>query len=109
MTTINDVLGGILRGAMKGIVLGHVLDQGYRRPPSSNWGGGGMIPGPMYPPSGHFPGSPDGSFQRRRFSYRRFVLGFLSARRSHGKQFNKAVVGVDSSAASGRGNLRATA
>jgi hypothetical protein len=59
-TTINDVLGGILEGAMKGIVLGQVLDQGYRRPPSSNWGGGGMFPGPMYPPSGHFPGPPMG-------------------------------------------------
>jgi hypothetical protein len=35
-------------------VLGQVLDQGYRRPPASNWGGGGMFPGPMYPPSGHF-------------------------------------------------------
>jgi hypothetical protein len=83
-TTINDVLGGILQGAMKGIVLGQVLQQGYQRPPASNWGGGGMFPGPMYPPSGHFPGPPDGSFQRRRFSYRRFVLGFWSARRSHG-------------------------
>jgi chromosome segregation ATPase len=57
-TTINDVLGGILEGAMKGIVLGQVLDQGYRRPPASNWGGGGMFPGPMFPPSGHFPGPP---------------------------------------------------
>jgi len=56
-TTINDVLGGILEGALKGIVLGQVLDQGYRRPPAPDWGGGGMFPGPMYPPSGgHFPG-----------------------------------------------------
>ncbi|TPW00241.1 MAG: hypothetical protein USCAAHI_00311 [Beijerinckiaceae bacterium] len=31
-TTINDVLGGILHGAMKGIVLGQVLKQGYQRP-----------------------------------------------------------------------------
>jgi len=31
-TTINDVLGGILPGAMKGIVLGQVLKQGYQRP-----------------------------------------------------------------------------
>jgi chromosome segregation ATPase len=53
-TTINDVLGGILQGAMKGIVLGQVLDQGYRRPPSSNWGGG-MMPPPMFPSPG--PGS----------------------------------------------------
>jgi hypothetical protein len=59
-TTINDVLGGILEGAIKGIVLGQVLDQGYRRPPAPNWGGGGMFPGPMYPPSGEFPGSPTG-------------------------------------------------
>jgi chromosome segregation ATPase len=59
-TTINDVLGGILQGAMKGIVLGQVLQQGYQRPPASNWGGGGMFPGPMYPPSGHFPGPPMG-------------------------------------------------
>ncbi|MCI0468251.1 MAG: hypothetical protein L0Y57_14835 [Beijerinckiaceae bacterium] len=56
-TTISDVLGGILEGALKGIVLGQVLDQGYRRPPAPDWGGGGMFPGPMYPPSGgHFPG-----------------------------------------------------
>ncbi|MCI0736856.1 MAG: hypothetical protein L0Y50_11410, partial [Beijerinckiaceae bacterium] len=56
-TTINDVLGGILEGALKGIVLGQVLNQGYRRPPAPDWGGGGMFPGPMYPPSGgHFPG-----------------------------------------------------
>jgi hypothetical protein len=59
-TTINDVLGGILEGAMKGIVLGQVLNQGYQRPPSSNWGGGGMFPGPMGPPSGHFPAPPMG-------------------------------------------------
>ena len=59
-TTINDVLGGILEGAMKGIVLGQVLDQGYRRPPASNWGGGGVLPGPMYPPSGHYPVPPMG-------------------------------------------------
>ena len=59
-TTINDVLGGILEGAMKGIVLGQVLNQGYQRPPSSNWGGGGMFPGPMGPPSGHFPPPPMG-------------------------------------------------
>jgi hypothetical protein len=38
-TTINDVLGGILQGAMKGIVLGQVLQQGYRRPPMPHWGG----------------------------------------------------------------------
>jgi len=56
-TTINDVLGGIIQGAMKGIVLGQVLRQGYRRPPSSNWGGGMMpAPGPVFPPSRPFPG-----------------------------------------------------
>jgi hypothetical protein len=49
-TTINDVLGGILHGAMKGIVLGQVLQQGYQRPPVSDWGGGMMTP-PMFPPS----------------------------------------------------------
>ena len=58
-TTINDVLGGILEGAMKGIVLGQVLNQGYQRPPSSNWGGGSMFPSPG-PPSGHFPHPPMG-------------------------------------------------
>ena len=53
-TTISDVLGGILHGAMKGIVLGQVLQQGYQRPPASNWGGG-MRPPPMFPPSRPFP------------------------------------------------------
>ncbi len=52
-TTINDVLGGILHGAMKGIVLGQVLKQGYQRPPASNWGGGMMFPpSPPTPRSG---------------------------------------------------------
>jgi len=48
--TINEVLGGILEGVINGAVLGQVLQQGYRGPPSSNWGGG-MRPGPMFPPS----------------------------------------------------------
>ena len=65
-TTINDVLGGILQGAMKGIVLGQVLQQGYQRPPASNWGGG-MRPPPMLPPSPSFPRSdgqpPGGGFR----------------------------------------------
>lgn len=47
-TTIS--LGGILYGAMKGIVLGQVLQQGYQRPP----GGSGMRPTPMFPPPGLF-------------------------------------------------------
>jgi hypothetical protein len=57
-TTINDILGGILHGAMKGIVLGQVLQQGYQRPPASNWGGGMMTP-PMFPPSSPVPRSSD--------------------------------------------------
>jgi hypothetical protein len=65
-TTINDVLGGILEGAMKGIVLGQVLQQGYRRPPMPDWGGG-LGPGPMFPPSRPLPGPsvrpPDGGFR----------------------------------------------
>jgi chromosome segregation ATPase len=59
-TTINDVLGGILEGAMKGIVLGQVLQQGYRRPPMPDWGGG-LAPGPMFPPSRPSPGPPSRS------------------------------------------------
>jgi hypothetical protein len=47
-STIHDVLGGILQGAMKGIVLGQVMQQGYRQPPSSSWGGG-LRPG--FPPA----------------------------------------------------------
>jgi hypothetical protein len=46
--TINDVLGGILDGIMKGAVLDQVLQQGYRRPPASNWGAG-MGTGPSGP------------------------------------------------------------
>ena len=65
-TTITDVIGGILEGAMKGIVLGQVLQQGYRRPPMPGWGGG-LGPGPMFPPSRPFPGPsvrpPDGGFR----------------------------------------------
>jgi hypothetical protein len=81
-STIHDVLGGILQGAMKGIVLGQVMQQGYRQPPSSSWGGGGMFPGPMYPPLRSFSWPPDGSFQRRRFSYRRSrFFGSLRTRR----------------------------
>lgn len=64
-TTINDVLGGILEGAMKGIVLGQVLDQGYRRPPVPDWGGGmrtpPMFPAPPGPRSGGRP--PGGGFR----------------------------------------------
>ena len=83
-TTINDVLGGILEGAMKGIVLGQVLEQGYRRPPCVELGRRGHVSWPDVPTLRSFSWPPDGSFQRRRFSYRRFVLGFWSARRSHG-------------------------
>ena len=54
-TTISDVLGGILHGAMKGIVLGQVLQQGYQRPPAANWGGGMRLP-PISPPSRPLPG-----------------------------------------------------
>jgi chromosome segregation ATPase len=65
-TTINDVLGGILEGAMKGIVLGQVLQQGYRRPPVPDWGGS-LGPGPIFPPSRPLPGPsvrpPDGGFR----------------------------------------------
>jgi hypothetical protein len=65
-STIHDVLGGILQGAMKGIVLGQVMQQGYRQPPSSSWGGG-MRPPPMFPPSPSFPRSdgqpPGGGFR----------------------------------------------
>jgi hypothetical protein len=65
-TTITDVIGGILEGAMKGIVLGQVLQQGYRRPPMPGWGGG-LGPGPMFPPSRPLPGPsvrpPDGGFR----------------------------------------------
>lgn len=53
-STIHDVLGGILQGAMKGIVLGQVMQQGYRQPPSSSWGGG-LRPG--FPPAS-FPTPP---------------------------------------------------
>lgn len=51
---INDVLGGILSGMIQGAVLEQVLQQGYRQPPSIDWGGG-YHPGPMFPPGG-FPG-----------------------------------------------------
>jgi hypothetical protein len=55
-TTISDVLGGILQGAIKGIVLGQVLQQGHRRPPMPDWGG--TIMPPMFPPSRPRPGPP---------------------------------------------------
>ena len=65
-TTISDVLGGILEGAIKGIVLGQVLQQGHRRPPMPDCGGG-LGPGPMFPPSPPLPGQsvrpPDGGFR----------------------------------------------
>jgi len=65
-TTITDVIGGILEGAMKGVVLGQVLQQGHRRPPMPGWGGG-LGPGPMFPPSRPLPGPsvrpPDGGFR----------------------------------------------
>ncbi len=48
---INDVLGGILSGMIQGAVLEQVLQQGYRQPPSIDWGGG-YHPGPMFPPGG---------------------------------------------------------
>jgi chromosome segregation ATPase len=51
---INDVLGGVLSGMIQGAVLEQVLQQGYRQPPSIDWGGG-YQPGPMFPPGG-FPG-----------------------------------------------------
>jgi len=51
---INDVLGGILSGMIQGAVLEQVLQQGYRQPPSIDWGGG-YHQGPMFPPGG-FPG-----------------------------------------------------
>jgi len=51
---INDVLGGVLSGMIQGAVLEQVLQQGYRQPPSIDWGGG-YHPGPMFPPGG-FPG-----------------------------------------------------
>jgi hypothetical protein len=54
---INDVLGGILSGMIQGAVLEQVLQQGYRQPPSIDWGGG-YHPGPMFPPGG-FPGDGD--------------------------------------------------
>ena len=60
-TTINDILGGILHGVVKGIVLGQVLQQGYQRPPASNWGGGMMFP-PSPPPGSSGPG-PGGGFR----------------------------------------------
>jgi hypothetical protein len=53
-STVHDVLGGIAEGVMKGIVLGQVLQQGYRHPPAPGWGGG-LRPGPMFPPSRPFP------------------------------------------------------
>ena len=39
---------------IQGAVLEQVLQQGYRQPPSIDWGGG-YHPGPMFPPGG-FPG-----------------------------------------------------
>lgn len=54
-TTIQDVLGGIAAGVLKGIILGQVLQQGYRAPPMPGWGGD-LGPGPMFPPSGPFSG-----------------------------------------------------
>ncbi len=58
-STIHDVLGGILQGAMKGIVLGQVMQQGYRQPPSSSWGGG-MRPPPIFPSFPRSDGQPPG-------------------------------------------------
>lgn len=48
---ISDVLGGVLSGMIQGAVLEQVLQQGYRRPPSIDWGGG-YQPGPMFPSDG---------------------------------------------------------
>jgi hypothetical protein len=62
---INDVLGGVLSGMIQGAVLEQVLQQGYRRPPSIDWGGG-YQPGPMFPPIGDsgdiFDGGSGGGF-----------------------------------------------
>ncbi len=62
---INDVLGGVLSGMIQGAVLEQVLQQGYRRPPSIDWGGG-YQPGPMVPPGGDpgdiFTGGSGGGF-----------------------------------------------
>jgi chromosome segregation ATPase len=53
---INDVLGGILQGVIKGAVLGQVLQQGYRGPPP----GWGPPPGRSRPPPGWGGGRPSG-------------------------------------------------
>ena len=46
--SFNDVLGGVLDGVIKGAVLEQILQQGYRRPPSIDWGGG-YQPDPIFP------------------------------------------------------------